>query len=190
MRRARFFWILLLLTSACGQPATSAGRSDPVVLATTSILADIVRNVAGDRAEVASLLPIGADPHSYQLTPQDIAKISESDLIILNGAGYERFLEPVLEAQGAGEEEMIVEASAGSRLRGDAQGEHGIDPHLWLDPNNVIAYVENIREGLTHFDPEGAAEFQANAKAYTGELIGLNVWIEEQVNWHVSFLCW
>jgi len=57
---------------------------------------DITRNVAGDRFAVTSLLPIGADPHSYQPTPQDVTKISQSKLLIINGAGYEHFLEPLM----------------------------------------------------------------------------------------------
>ena len=131
--------------------------------------------------EIVSLLPIGADPHSYQLTPQDVAKLDESRLIILNGAAYEHFLAPVLDAQDAGAEKMIIEASAGLSLKEDAEGEHDIDPHLWLDPNNVVVYVENIREGLTHFDPEGAVEFQTHAELYTEELTALDAWIREQV---------
>jgi ABC-type Zn uptake system ZnuABC Zn-binding protein ZnuA len=176
MRRVRLLWILLLLTPACGLPASPAGTPDPVVLTSTSFLADIARNVAGDRVQVVSLLPIGSEPHSFQPAPQDVAKINESDLLILNGAEYERFLEPILKNVEGGK--TIVEASAGLQLREEADG---VDPHLWLDPNNVIVYVENIRSGLTHFDPQGAAEFQSNAEAYTAELKELDAWIIGQV---------
>lgn len=177
MRRICLTWILLLLLiPACGLPASSAGTDDPVVLATTSFLADIAQNVAGDRVRVVSLLPIGSEPHSFQPAPQDVAKINESDLLILNGAEYERFLEPIL--KNVEEGKTIVEASAGLQLREEADG---VDPHLWLDPNNVIVYVENIRSGLTHFDPQGAAEFQSNAEAYVAELKDLDAWIIGQV---------
>ena len=183
MRVRAYYWILVLLVAAVGcTPASSAGTADSSVLTSTSFLADITQNIAGDRVEIASLLPIGADPHSYQLTPQDVAKLDESRLIILNGAAYEHFLAPVLDAQDAGAEKMIIEASAGLSLKEDAEGEHDIDPHLWLDPNNVVVYVENIREGLTHFDPEGAVEFQTHAELYTEELIALDAWIREQVD--------
>jgi ABC-type Zn uptake system ZnuABC Zn-binding protein ZnuA len=155
------------------------GTSAPVVLASTSILADIAQNVAGDRVQVVSLLPIGADPHSYQPSPQDVAKIADAGLIILNGAEYERFLAPLLENAEGGK--TIIEASTGLNLRREAEGEHGVDPHLWLDPNNVIVYVENIRSGLTVFDPQGAAEFQSNAETYMAELKDLDVWITGQV---------
>lgn len=183
MRVRAYYWILALLVSAVGcSSGSNAGTADSAVLASTSFLADIAQNVAGDRVEIESLLPFGADPHSYQLTPQDVAKIDESSLIILNGAEYEHFLEPFLDVQGIGTEKTIIEASTGLSLREAAEEEHGVDPHLWLDPNNVIIYVENIREGLTHFDPEGAVEFQTNAQVYSAELTALDVWIKEQVD--------
>jgi len=172
--------LLIALTSCGGKPASSAGTTDPVILATTTLLADITRNVAGDRVSVESLLPVGADPHSYQPIPQDVTKIVDSKLLIINGAEYEHFLEPLLE--NAGGEREVIEASAGISPGEEAESEHGVDPHLWLDPNNVIVYVENIREGLAHFDPDGAAVYQANADAYVAELKKLDAWIIEQVN--------
>jgi len=177
----RFIVILTIVgvtLSACGQPTSSSEA--PVVLASTTFLTDITRNIAGDRLKVESLLPIGADPHSYQPTPQDVAKIEQSKLLIINGAEYEHFLESLLE--NAGGERNIIEASSGLRLRTDAESEQGVDPHLWLDPNNVIIYVENIREGLTHFDPDGAAIYQSNADAYVAKLEALDAWIDEQVS--------
>lgn len=178
----RLIVILTLATIAltgCGTPASDAGTADSVILASTTFLADIARNVAGDRATVESLLPVGADPHSYQPTPQDAAKIAQSDLLIVNGAEYEHFLESLLD--NAGGEREVIEASAGISPRAEAEGEHGVDPHMWLDPNLVIVYVENIREGLTHFDPDGAAVYQTNAEKYIAELQALNAWILEQV---------
>jgi len=178
--------VFALALAGCGQPASrdasgtpfdqTQGKSAPVIVASTTFLADITRNIAGDRVEVASLLPVGVDPHSYQPTPQDVAKIAESELLIINGADYEHFLEPVQE--NAGGERTIIEASAGISPKEEAGS---VDPHLWLDPNNVIAYVENIREGLTHFDPDGEAVYRSNADAYIAELKNLDAWIVEQV---------
>ena len=173
------FLLLILLTSltTCGGGSASpSGTSASVILTSTSFLADITRNIAVDRISVISLLPVGADPHSYQPSPQDVTKIAQSKLLIINGADYEHFLEPVLE--NAGGERTIIEASAGIRPREEAGS---VDPHLWLDPNNVIAYVENIREGLTHFDPDGEAVYRSNADAYIAELKNLDAWIVEQV---------
>ena len=166
------------MLSACGgQPASRT--NDPDLLTTTTILADITRNVAGDRLVVESLLPVGSDPHSYQPTPQDIARLSESKVLIVNGAEYEHFLESFIENNEG--ERTLIEASAGLTLRTDTESEHGVDPHLWLDPNNIIVYTENIRDGLIRFDPDGAEIYQSNASAYIEQLTELDAWIEGQV---------
>ena len=164
--------------SACGGQQESR-ISAPDLLTTTTILADITRNVAGDRLVVESLLPVESDPHSYQPTPQDIARLSESKVLIVNGAEYEHFLESFIENNEG--ERTLIEASAGLTLRTDTESEHGVDPHLWLDPNNIIVYTENIRDGLIRFDPDGAEIYQSNASAYIEQLTELDAWIEGQV---------
>jgi ABC-type Zn uptake system ZnuABC Zn-binding protein ZnuA len=172
-----FFSILTLAAlflTACGSASTSSDNTLRV-LASTTFLADITQNIAGDRVQVDSLLPIGADPHAYQAAPADIAKISKSNLLILNGLGYETFIESLLE--NAGGERVIVEATAGLSPREDA----GVDPHMWLDPNLVVTYVENIRDGLIQVDPEGAEIYKSNAEAYIAQLKELDTWIVEQV---------
>ena len=180
--RAFFLAILMvLITTSCGgRSESSSGGTAPVILTSTTFLADIAQNIAGDRGQVESLLPVGSDPHSYEPTPQDVMKIAQSKLLIINGVEYEHFLEGLLE--NAGGEREVIEASAGISPREDAESEHGIDPHLWLDPNHVIVYVENIREGLTHYDPDGAAIFQSNAEGYVAQLLDLDAWISEQVS--------
>ncbi|MCL4261222.1 MAG: zinc ABC transporter substrate-binding protein, partial [Anaerolineales bacterium] len=172
----RIFIIAALLLTACGgQSASSAGLADSPVLASTTLLADIAQSAAGERLHIGSILPVGADPHSYQPAPQDVTKVAASKLLIVNGAGYERFLDPLLE--NAGGEREVATASAGL-----SSGLEPGDPHFWVDPNNVIVYVENIREALTHLDPAGAAEFKSNADAYVVELRELDAWIVEQVD--------
>lgn len=183
MKLRRLFATLLLLAtlSACGgRPASSTGTADSAVLASTTLLADIAQHVAGGRIKIGSILPAGTDPHSYQYTPQDAAKITDTKLLILfDYKTYETFLEPLLRAAGGGTE--LVFAGSGVDRRTDLEHD-GSDPHIWLDPNNVIPCVEDIREGLTHFDPDGAAEFKSNADAYVAELRELDAWIVEQVN--------
>lgn len=169
----------VLFLTACG-PAPTSSDSGLRVLASTTFLADITRNIAGDRAHVDSLLPFGADPHAYQAAPADVARIAESELLIINGLEYERFIESLL--KNAGGERLIIEASAGLRPREDEGGEQGVDPHMWLDPNLVVTYVENIRDGLIEVDPEGGGTYTANADAYITQLKELDAWIVEQVN--------
>jgi ABC-type Zn uptake system ZnuABC Zn-binding protein ZnuA len=188
-------WLLLLgvmiLVAAC-QPAVSPAGQGALpdarggtlkVVAAETFLADIAQNVAGDRLKIDSLMPIGVDPHSFEPTPADVARVADSNLIIVNGGGVETFLAKLL--QNAGGRHTVIEASAGlkSRQPGSKElvDEPEGDPHFWLDPNNVIKYVENIRDGLSEADPAGATAYQANAAAYIARLKDLDRWIADQV---------
>lgn len=177
-----------LLLAGCGSVPQNADNALNV-LASTTFLADITQNVAGDRAQVVSLLPIGSDPHAYQATPADVVKISESTILILNGIEYEHFIEPLLEnADGErlvivasdGLEPHLMEEDAGEEHAGGEEHETG-DPHMWLDPNLVITYVENIRDGLSQADPGGAEVYRSNAEAYIAQLKDLDSFIKSQV---------
>jgi ABC-type Zn uptake system ZnuABC Zn-binding protein ZnuA len=179
----------LLIAAGCNPSVNSTTGSDgggPRVLASTSFIADIAQNVAGDRLTVNTLLPMGVDPHTYQPRPSDAAKVAGSTVLILNGAEYEHFIEPILE--NAGGERLVIEASSGLTPRpsteeheGEPEHEAG-DPHFWLDPNLVIAYVENIRKGLVTADPDGREIYEANADAYIARLKELDAWIQSQVD--------
>jgi ABC-type Zn uptake system ZnuABC Zn-binding protein ZnuA len=181
-----WFVITAWSVSACAPPAGQpAGGSALNALATETFLADIAQNVAGDRLKVAALLPIGADPHSFEPTPQDVAKVTASQVLIVNGGGLESFLSKLLD--NAGGQRQVIVASAGlvSRTPGpgevrDAEHPAG-DPHFWLDPHMVVTYVENIRAGLSQADPAGAAIYARNAEAYSAQLVELDAWIAAQV---------
>ena len=175
----------ILLLAGCSPLPSSAPKPEigtPLVLASTSFLADIAQNVAGDRLVVDTLLPLGVDPHTFQPRPADAAKVAASTVLILNGAEYEHFIESLLD--NAGGERLVIEASSGLTPRPSAEDlEHEAgDPHFWLDPNLVITYVENIRDGLTTADPEGAEVYKANADAYIAQLKELDSWIQSQVD--------
>jgi ABC-type Zn uptake system ZnuABC Zn-binding protein ZnuA len=176
VRRVAQAWTLIVCLAALASCSRGAATD---ILTTTTILADIARNVADDRLMVGSLLPVGTDPHSYQPVPQDAARIRQSKVLILHGGEYERFLEGLLENTEG--QTTLIEASTGVRFLSGTENEQGVDPHVWLDPNNVIVYVENIRDGLTAFDPDGAEIYQANASAYIDQLTELDAWIREQV---------
>ncbi len=167
---------LLLLAGlllACNVPAGETPPPPLRVVAVETFLADIAQNVAGERLQVQSLLPPGVEPHDYEPTPRDIARIAECNVLIVNGAGLEGFLERLLESAG-GQAHVIV-ASAGLATPDTA------DPHFWLDPNYVVRYVENIRDGLSQADPEGRALYARNAEAYIAQLRSLDRWIAGQV---------
>jgi ABC-type Zn uptake system ZnuABC Zn-binding protein ZnuA len=184
------------LLAAC-QPAGSVAQSGGAkialkVVAAETFLADIAQNVAGDRVKIESLMPIGVDPHGFEPTPTDVAKITDSQVLIINGAGFEAFLDELLKNAGGpstGGQRTVIEAAAGLPQREPKEGEHAEehdaehegDPHFWLDPNNVIKYVENIRDGLSQADPDGAATYKANADAYIAKLKELDRWITDRV---------
>jgi ABC-type Zn uptake system ZnuABC Zn-binding protein ZnuA len=169
-----------LFLSACARPPQS-DEGSLEILTSTTFLADFTENVAGDRLQVESLLPFGADPHAYQAAPSDVTRIADSDLLVINGVEYEHFMESLLE--NAGGERLIVTASDGlSPNTMDEDGAQVGDPHMWLDPNRVITYVENIRDGLIQLDPHGAESYKANAEAYIAQLKELDSWIIEQMD--------
>lgn len=142
------------------------------MLAAETFLADIAQNVAGDRLAVESLLGPGIDPHEFQATPRDAIRIAQAQVLIVNGRGYETWLQKTLDATE--NPPLVVEASAG--VAGDQK-----DPHLWMSPGNVIRYVANIRDGFSRADPDGASEYAANADAYISGLRDLDAWILKQV---------
>lgn len=168
-------WTMSLGMGCCRDSAGGLAGEDgrPAILADTSFLADIVRNVAGERLTVSSLLPTGADPHSFEPTPQDAKRVTESRAIVINVIGLAPQLDDLL-ADVAGSDVPVIEAAAGL-VRASA------DPHVWLDPLRVVTYVDNIAKGLAELDPAGADEYRANAEAYSEELGALDAWIAGKV---------
>ncbi len=157
------------------------------VVATTSIVADVVRTVGGDLLELTMLLPLGTDPHAFEPTPQDAAAVFDAHVLFANGAGLELFLDPLIAS--AGEGVPVVPVSHGVELlafegdhehegRGDDGG--SADPHTWFDPNNVRVWTRNIADALSELDPDNADAYEANADAYAAELGELDTWIREQ----------
>ena len=170
-----------MLASCTSTKTAIPGSSLPRVLAVESFLADIKRYVTGNRLSVDSLIPLGVDPHTYQSTPQDSARITDANVLILNGANLEAFLDPILQNAGM-QQQLIIKASEGLTPQPDPSGDNsGGDPHFWLDPNNVIKNVENIRDGLSKADPAGASSSAANAAQYILRILALDNWIVSQV---------
>jgi manganese/iron transport system substrate-binding protein len=328
IRRLGLMLIVVLVMAAC-QSTTAPARSEvPTlhVVAAETFLADIAQNVIGERATVKSLMPIGVDPHSFEPTPQDVATVADSNVLIVNGAGFEGFLDELLQNAGGpstGGERTVIEASAGLTGRTAREGEEAVmtdvdkaeamcaaaseataqaaasgadasttaalpaesglfnvaltrqadgayagylkyatdesgdfqivtgagqvavnnaadgvaieiettltvscanltqghilelekdgqyaialtgfttdratlligpsgshhhdagDPHFWLDPNNAVKYVENIRDALQEIDPAAAVYYGANADKYIQQLTALDQAIRAQVS--------
>jgi len=170
----------LLTLVACAAPTPRPLK----VLAAETFLADIGQNVAGDRLQIEALLPLDADPHSFEPTPNDVRRVADCTVLIVNGAGFEEFLNRIL--ANAGGNRQVIDASAGLTSRKPTANEildadRPGDPHFWLDPSNVVKYVENIRDALAQVDPAGATTYKSNADAYIANLKQLDQAIAEQV---------
>ncbi len=193
---------VLLLAAQCGATppptGTPAGGETPSlapvslaagerlrVVATTTILADIVRNVGGERIALTTLLPGGVDPHTFEPTPRDLATVAGAHVLFANGFGLETFLARML--QNAGANVPVVEVSAGVTPRrlapgeGDADEAGAVDPHTWTSPANAIRFVDNIAATLSALDPAHAGEYAANARSYRRQLEELDAWIRAQI---------
>jgi zinc/manganese transport system substrate-binding protein len=156
-------------------PARAQATPPLPVLATFSILADLVRQVGGDRVAVTTLVGPGGDAHVFQPSPADARRLAEAKLIVANGLGFEGWLPRLVKAAGA--KGTLVTASRGVKpLAGeDGHGhEHGQDPHAWQDVGNVKLYVATIRDALAAADPAGAAVYRERAARYLAELDALD----------------
>ncbi|HXV99999.1 MAG TPA: zinc ABC transporter substrate-binding protein [Anaerolineae bacterium] len=165
-------------------PVSLAAGEKLKVVAANSIVADMVKNVAGDLVELTFLIPLGSDPHSFQATPQDVANVAEAHVFFANGLGLEEFLSELIE--NAGGKVVVVSLSTEIEERegreGDEAYDHGsVDPHTWTTPANAIVFVHNIEQTLSALDPANAETYQANAEAYEAELAELDAWVKSQI---------
>ncbi len=170
-----------LLGACSGKPLAQSQPTNLNVLATESFLGDIAQNVAGNRIKVDTLLPVTVDPHEYVLQPQDFTRFAQSQVLIVNGLGYETWMQKALD--GIGGQRLVIITTNGLTPNPDPSGEHTEgDPHMWMDPLKAINYVEQIRDGLSQADPAGKTIYAQNATAYIAKLQALDQWVRDQVS--------
>jgi zinc/manganese transport system substrate-binding protein len=181
---------LAMVLTACASPgeAVSGGapRSEPGpvrVVATTSVLGDLVGNVVGDEATVDVLLPIGADPHDYQPSAQQLALVNEADLVVANGLRLEEGLADALESAEADGANVLEVAPQVDPIRLDATGSEDdpcdptaepaetvrCDPHVWTDPVRMAAAARIVAAELAALD--GSIDWESNAERYAERLL-------------------
>ena len=159
-------WVSIgvLVVAACGTGPSVSDAAAVSVVATTTVFADIVRNVGGERVTVTSIIPAGVGPEDYEPKPNDAKKLAGADLIVSNGVGLDGFLDKLVTAAGEGNVSRLVLGDGIAAI--DVDGEP--NPHFWLDPSLVEShYVPAISAALTKLDPAGAVTYAANATAYT-----------------------
>ncbi len=156
-------------TSPPVRQESGSADSRPLVLTTFTILADMARQVAGERLRVESITKLGSEIHGYEPTPSDLKRASGADLILENGFHLERWAQRFYAGLPAVPHVTLSEGIKPLPIAEDTyQGKP--NPHAWMSPRLAEIYVENIRRAFTVLDPDGAEEFRRNADAYRSRL--------------------
>ena len=180
--------LLAFVTAACTGEAKPLETSKVRVVATTGILADIVTAIGGVAVEVRTLVPPGADVHSFQSTPDDSVAISRAMVVVSNGRGLDDFLGPLIDA-AIGSDAVHVIVSEGLQVPAHEEGDGSNnetsldeDPHLWQNPLYVIHYVERVQDALIQVDPGQTDTFERNTADYVRKLRDLDLEISNALN--------
>ncbi len=167
MRRIPIF--VLLASSAALLASVEAQTKKKVVATTFTVLADMARNVAGDKLTVNSITRVGAEIHGYQPTPSDIVKAQSADLVLYNGLNLERWFEKFTRQLRKTPSVLLTENIAVINIAESAYAGKP-NPHAWMSPKNGLIYIENIRKAFVKLDPVNTNAFNANAKKYSEQL--------------------
>lgn len=176
---------------ACG--SGDPAESDITIVVTTSTLGDLVSNVAGPEANLVVLMPLGADPHSFSPSSQQVAEMNEADLVVVNGLGLEEGFEAVLDGVVADGGRVLelgpmldpIEFGDDDHDDGEDQNDeeghdHSIDPHVWMDPVRMAEAAAIVAAELSELAPDGG--WTERGAAYASELEQLHAEIEEELS--------
>jgi len=185
-RRTTLTCFALSALAASSLLPSLATATEPLpVVASFSILADLVQVVGGDRVKVSTLVGPDADAHAFEPKPADAKAILGAKLFVINGLAFEPWAQKL--AKSANYQGQTLLASQGIQPRhmppepGHTHGHAETDPHGWQDPRNVILYVKNIAKSLSSLDPEGASSYQKNSETYIQELNALDQFAKDQL---------
>jgi zinc/manganese transport system substrate-binding protein len=177
--------LLLALTGLLGGRSAAQEPERLRVVATFSILGDVVHNVGGDAIDLTVIVGPDGDAHTFEPKPEQIAALADADLIFENGLGLEPWLDDAYESSGSDARRVVVTdglslLKAGEEAHDDEEAdheedEHGeFDPHVWQDVQSVIGEVEAIRDALAESDPANAETFRSHADGYTTQIRDLD----------------
>jgi zinc/manganese transport system substrate-binding protein len=164
----RLAWVGSVLAACMLMSGPALAQDKPVAVATFSILADLTQRVAGDHAQVLTLVGPNGDAHVFEPGPKESAELAHADLLIANGLGFEPWLQRLEDASGFNGK--VVLASDGVT----PLAAEGVDPHAFQDLANAQIYVANIAKGLSEAAPDHAADFKANADTLIAEIAALD----------------
>lgn len=175
---------LAVVLAGCGGSSTGASGADGrvTVVTTTTVFADLIRNVGGDLVSVISLVPKNGDVHTFEPKPSDIRAVANARLLIMNGLGLDDWLAKTI-GNASREGTPVLKLGEGlsgvSLLPGDASGTR--NPHLWMDVKYAEQYVDRIAASLAQADPRQAHRYEAQANAYKARLATLDGWVRAQI---------
>ena len=175
MRSCFLLCLLLAFASpAAAQPSPGPDRSQDQlkVVATFSILGELISEVGGDRVDVTTFVAPDTDAHTYQPKPTDIRALAVAKVLVSNGLGFEGWIDRLADAAAFKGTRIVASAGAASM---------GTDPHCWQDVTCTRVYVANITAGLAKADPAHAAFYRDRAQAYDQRLVALDGWIRSQI---------
>ncbi len=169
MSRPLSWLALVAILAAAGCEQAPAPAAKPLVVATFYPLWEFSRQVAGDRADVVSLVPAGVEPHDWEPSPRDVSQVQRATVFVHTGTTLDGWARKLL--VDAGSRSTVVDASRGLSV---LKHEEAVDPHMWLDPILARAQVQTIAAGLGQADPAGRAAYDENAKRFTARLEALD----------------
>ena len=178
----------LFACSSAKQGSSSNEATKLKVVATNSIIADITKNIAGDKIDLHSIVPIGQDPHEYEPLPDDVKKTSEANLILYNGINLETggnawFTKLVQNAKKEENKDYYAVSEGVDVIYLEGQNEKGKeDPHAWLNLENGMIYAKNIAKQLEAKDPKNKDFYEANLKTYLEKLSKLDKEAKDKFN--------
>ncbi len=195
MNHLRFYFIISLLILAglvaCAGSSDRKPATNLNVVATSTLIGDVVQQIGIDYINLTILMPPGSDPHNYQPVAQDISAVTRADLIFVNGLGFEAFLDELIANAGSAAQVVIVSdgitpltltTEAAHEENAAEEHEHdNVDPHVWFDPGNVSIWAQNVAQALAGLDATHADIYAANAAAYQAQLQDLDEWIQTEV---------
>ena len=172
-----------LLPRALAQ--TTGPHPGPLVVTSTTVFADLVQHVGGDRlAAVQSVVPTGVDVEDYDPRPADLQAVAQAHLLVLNGLALDRWVPRLAQAANPGVPTLVLSDGLPVLGVGTSEDEdiaqHG-NPHFWLDPQYARVYVQKIHDQLVLLDPDGATTYDTNTGDYLAQLDALDQWIQQQV---------
>jgi zinc/manganese transport system substrate-binding protein len=170
-----------LLAAGCGSSSSASSSSNPKaikVVATTTQLGDIVREIGGDAVDVHQILRANTDPHDYEPRPRDIQETANAKVVVTSGDGLDHWMGEVV--KNAGGSPTVLDASQDQPIsRPGEDGEGSVDPHWWHDPRNVEHAIDAIRDALAKADPDQRDAIERGAAAYLAKVKAMDVAIQQ-----------